>query len=280
MSFPNELGEVIGAGGFGVVRELKGSPYVVKLMRPHVCHHDAKLEYDAHVAIYNTYEKLLKNRPEFRNTIYIPKPIAFHTCSSLEECYGQPSSSCAYVMETVQSGRPDKLQEHLMFSNMYSSLQDKIYCKNRGQFFDIDHMLSEEERTSCEPRGAFLGAESIQKRLDPEIFRNLPYLFGILHGIVLKAGYFPVDVELVVDNKGRIAMYDFGMVYDKSQKEYQTTLEMDMYVPSEDQIEEFQQFQKGVQTVLDTFKTNSSGGKRTRRKRSRKMKKMRKTYKV
>jgi hypothetical protein len=169
-------------------------------------------------------------------------------------------------MEKVESGRPDKIQEHLMMSQDYEGLADKIRC-TQGDNHELTDILTPEQKAICQPRGAFLGTETIKAKVSPELFEKIPYLFGILFGIVLKAGYYPIDVELVLDKYNRIAMYDFGMVYDKSQQEFEATLELDMYIPLDENSQKL--FKQGIDyvSILNTT-SNQKAGRYTKTKRN------------
>lgn len=263
-----ELGEVIGAGGFGIVREIKGTPQIIKIMKSHVCETTAKKEYNAHKTIFETYSKFINNNPEFKNVIYIPEPIKFHECGNLNVCYGESDLACSYTMEKIESARPDKIQEHILLNGDYEDFLGMIVCVETNNY-KVSNILNQDQRAICHPRGAFVTHEYIKERIGEELFNKLPYLFGILHGIVLKAGYAPVDVEMVLDKNNRIVMYDFGMVFENNaNKKYLNGLALDMYVPSsenEDEAENFKEFEKGVAYVRE----NLSGG---RRRRSRKHK--------
>lgn len=268
-----ELGEVIGAGGYGVARELKNSPYVVKLMREKVCRSDARKEFDAHTQIFKTYQKIINKNPELKDVLYVPKPIEFRECEPPYMCYGEPQSACAYVMENVESARPDKIQEHLILNEDSKGHTGYIWCNKESKIikYNATDILDVEQKADCQPRGAFIGPENIKPRIDSRLYEKLPYLFGILHGIVIEAGYFPIDVELVIDKNNRIAMYDFGMVYDKTLKEYETSLNIDMYIPSADQKEEYDEFKRGVAFVHENLL--SGGGRRKTRRKSKKSRK-------
>jgi hypothetical protein len=260
--------EVIGSGGYGIVIDIPDENRVIKLFKGHVCETDARKEYDAHLKIYNIFNRFIQLNPKFNSILYIPKPIEFKSCSELGECYGFLDFSCAYVMEKVASARPDQIQEHLILNEDNPHLFGKIFCADyKKPPFNIDVILSKEQKNECKPRGAFLGPELIQRRIGKDLFSNLSYFIGIFYGIVLKSGYHPIDLEIVVDRDNRICMYDFGKVYE-GEKEYKEAINLDMYLPV-DVSEEMEKYQKGVELVNQTLK-NINGGRRKRVRRTRK----------
>jgi len=260
--------EVIGSGGYGIVIDIPDENRVIKIFKGHVCETDARKEYDAHLKIYTIFNRFIQLNPKFNSILYIPKPIEFKSCSDLGECYGFLDVSCAYVMEKVTSARPDQIQEHLILNEDNPHLFGKIFCADyKKPPFNIDVILSKEQKNECKPRGAFLGPELIQRRIGKDLFSNLPYFIGIFYGIVLKSGYHPIDLEIVVDRDNRICMYDFGKVYE-GEKEYKEAINIDMYLPV-DVSEEMEKYQKGVELVNQTLK-NINGGRRKRVRRTRK----------
>jgi hypothetical protein len=275
--------EVIGSGGYGIVIDIPDENRVIKLFKDNVCKTDARKEYDAHLKIYTIFNRFIELNPTFNTILYIPKPIEFKSCSKLGNCYGFSDFSCAYVMEKVTSARPDQIQEHLILNNDNSHLFGKIFCADYGKPpFNIYTELTKEQKSECKPRGAFLGPESIQSRIGQDLFSNLPFFIGILYGIVLKSGYHPIDLEIVVDKDNRICMYDFGKVYE-GESEYNRAKELDMYLPvgvteqleknqkgeKYDISEEMEKYQKGVELVNQTLK-NINGGRRKKARRTRK----------
>jgi hypothetical protein len=261
------VGEIIGSGGYGIVKDIPNSPNVVKLFRENVCETNGRTEYSAHQKIYEKYLQILVSNPILQNKVYIPKPINFHTCSSTEECYSQYGFSCAYKMEKVESSRADKIQEHLILNELYEDAVNIIKCKETEPI-SLDKILSYQEKSICEPRGAFLYGDKIKERIGEEYFKELPYLVGILHGIVFAAGYVPFDVEIVLDKNNRIAMYDFGMVYDHTIADYKKELYLDMYVPLDNQKDEYNLYHEGLKYVSNLLKT---GGRRTKKNKKKKL---------
>lgn len=260
--------EVIGSGGYGTVIDIPEEKRVIKLFKGHVCDSDARKEYEAHLKIYKLFSRFIVLHPELKDIIFIPNPIEFKSCSEISGCYGFLDFSCAYVMEKVESARPDQLQEHLILNQDNSHLFGKIYCADYGKPpFNIDILLSKEQKNECKPRGAFLGPELIQMRIGPELYSKLPFYIGILYGIVLKAEYYPIDLEIVIDKYNRICMYDFGKVYE-GRKEYEEVKDFDMYLPV-DEPEEMNKYEKGVELVNTTLK-NRNGGRRKRTQRIKK----------
>lgn len=260
--------EVIGSGGYGIVIDIPEENRVIKLFKGHVCDSDARKEYEAHLKIYTLFSRFISLHPEFKDIVFIPKPIEFKTCSKITRCYGFSDFSCAYVMEKVESARPDQLQEHLILNQDNSHFFGKIYCADYGKPpFNIDVRLTKEQKNECKPRGAFLGPELIQRRIGSELYSKLPFYIGILYGIVLKAGYHPIDLEIVVDKYNHICMYDFGKVYEGIE-EYQEAKDFDMYLPI-DETEEMKKYEKGVELVNTALK-NTNGGRRKKTRRIRK----------
>jgi hypothetical protein len=266
--------EVIGSGGYGTVIDIPEENRVIKLFKKSVCESNARKEYDAHLKIYTLFSKFITLHPEFKDILFIPKPIEFKSCESIKYCEGYPEYSCAYVMEKVESARLDQLQEHLILNQDNSHLFGKIYCADYGKPpFNIYIRLSKEQKSECKPRGAFLGPDLIQRRIGPELYSKLPFYIGMLYGIVLKAEYYPIDLEIVIDKYNRICMYDFGKVYE-GRKEYEEAKDFDMYLPV-DEDEEMKKYEKGVELVYTSLK-NTNGGRRKRTRRIRKKYSLRK----
>ena len=123
--------------------------------------------------------------------------------------------------------------------------------------------LTPQDKMIKRPRGVFLGIRQV-KAMGLNITKCV-FLMGILHGFVYKAGFYPKDVEIVVDTRNRLIMYDFGMVNLEYTFEDR---EIDMYIPQyEDSLSEI--YNKGVTFVFPSFipLKPKNGGKKAKPKK-------------
>ncbi|KAG5186021.1 hypothetical protein JKP88DRAFT_179722 [Tribonema minus] len=170
--------------------------------------------------------------PSLQERVFVPRPIHFNIREGTE-CQAAPGTSCAYYMDRVISSRKDQLQEHVMLNDMYEGMADRIQFKTDGVDtvpIDSQKVYTLEDKQGLQPRGAFMGKETLQKRgID---IGDLAFRIGVLHGLVYAADLNPKDVEIVLTHDDKVAMFDFGMVSEPF--DVDTELNYNMYVPDPD----------------------------------------------
>lgn len=225
----NRSNMILGSGGYGtVVKDVTDSTKAIKLMRDYVTCVEAKREYESHLKVYRTFSLFAKKYPKLARLVSVPRPFKFQTCDDGCVRCEYPCAApykCAYTMERVLSTRKDGLAEHVILNDDYTVFGGYIMFRNSDRLPNTSYINGKQKLMG--PRGAFLGVAQLLKRgLD---VRSLAYRMGMLHGLILKAGFTPKDVEFVLDDKRRLVAMDFGMInqsYNSNDEEY------DMYVPS------------------------------------------------
>ena len=198
--------EVIGGGGFGIVKTGVGDPYdkfAVKFLYASQCP-SAKKEFITNKFVYSAYEIFILNNPV--KALSVVKPYNFTSSNCIVNCNAD-NYDCAVVMERLIS--PLDYAVHLAFNGViHPSMMNKIiYVGNNPKNV---------------PRGYFFGPEYVESMIkDQKIINKLEditYRMGILDGIsIFGARKIPIDVEyiLTVGPDGyTVTMLDFGMFAD------------------------------------------------------------------
>lgn len=194
--------EVIGGGGYGIVKTGIGDPYdkyAVKFLYAAQCP-SAKTEYITNKFIYSAYEIFTLHNPLLG--VSVVKPYDFTSSDCVVNC-NSDKYDCAVVMERLIS--PLNYAVHLAFNGVIhpSMLNTIIYAGKvpRGYFFDPEHIES------------MLQGQKILSTLE-----DITYRMGILDGIsIFGARKIPIDVEyiLTVGSDGyNVTMIDFGFFTD------------------------------------------------------------------
>lgn len=205
--YPELSGSILGQGMAGTFLKNGTAPNRgYKLMKTIITCEASKVEYQAHLKIYQTLQAFLKKNPQWKGKVDIPVPLLFSYCKNstkfaTEDAGKLVNYHCAYGMEVVKSYRPDGLMEHITFDEDVDQIPfvdpntSTIY-KNVGKV-DLTQPNQKHLRSKG-PRGVFLSQATLAKRYGEIGVKALATRVGILFEIIQAAGYQPKDVEYVL----------------------------------------------------------------------------------
>lgn len=258
--------QVLGSGGFGVVIvNPHNSNEAIKFFKSIVHCNKAKNEYIAHQCIYAKYIELLKKMPGLKEKIFIPGPKGFKFYNENKN-KNEMKYKCNYTMERIISSRSDGVAQHIGLNDYIRGQCGKIWFttdiikeNNKvGRSIPAKEVL-DATLFKFGPRGEFIWVDDIQ--VNPDYACDIAYHVGVLYQIVHETKSFsPKDVEIVLDDRNRVCMLDFGMVGEKYSE---LDEEIDMYVPDKEANPEwYARFIQGKDKVKDIFAQHIGGAKR------------------
>lgn len=248
----SEFSDILGAGGFGVVKAHPEQPLVVKyIMKASQCT-EAKKEFEkqrkAFDALQNFYsksndflEKKDAGSEEMQSCggVAIPQPISFVDCSSsnlsstdCKTAAEEFESQCFVIMERVFSDREDGVSETVLLNteNM-QHFGDRIMMANYSSECNnipSSKVLTPEEKKKCKPRGAVLSFEKLQQKCDS--IETIATSMAILESTIFnEAKMKPIDVEYVFGGNSKLGakntlyVMDFGMVEELSESPHSSS---------------------------------------------------------